>query len=156
MIPPVKGGKHLKSSEEMTLRDPEAMAIYALGIAPLLRWLWRLSKVIREHFPARQVTFADDLNGVGSLGNLRKWWERVIYKNCFKMVWRINKIIRNCKDIATTAYAVFTSGWKHKCSYSMQTINCINKFMFPVAKVINEKLITTLFDGFPILGEFKK
>ena len=72
VIPPVKGGKHLKSSEEMTLRDPEAMAIYALGIAPLLRWLWRLSKVIREHFPARQVTFADDLNGVGPLGNLRK------------------------------------------------------------------------------------
>lgn len=56
----------------MTLRDPEAMAIYALGIAPLLRWLWRLSKVIREHFPARQVTFADDLNGVGPLGSLRK------------------------------------------------------------------------------------
>ena len=154
--PSVKGRKHLKSLEETTLRDLEAMAIYALGTAPLLRWLWRFSKVIRKPFPSRQVAFADDLNGVGSLGNLRKWWERVIYKNCFKMVGRIIKIIRNCKEIATTAYAAFTSECKHKCFYSMRNINCISNFMFPVAKVISEKLITTLFDGFPISREFRK
>ena len=43
------------------------MAIYALGILPLLAWLRNLSKEKTEKFPSRQVAFADDLNGVGSL-----------------------------------------------------------------------------------------
>ena len=51
------------------------MAIYALEIAPLLAWLSRLSKEKTEKFPSRQVAFTDDLNGVGSLENLRKWWD---------------------------------------------------------------------------------
>ena len=28
-----------------------------------------------EKFPSRQVAFVDDLNGVGSLEDLKKWWD---------------------------------------------------------------------------------
>ena len=50
------------------------MAIYSLGITPLLAWLSNLSKEKREKFPSRQVAFADELNGVSLLENLKKWW----------------------------------------------------------------------------------
>ena len=68
----VQGGKSLKSLEGTTQGDPAAMAIYALGIRPLLVWLSNLSKEKTEKFPSRQVVFADDLKGVGSLENLMK------------------------------------------------------------------------------------
>ena len=47
------------------------MAIYALGITPLLAWLSILSKEKTEKFWSRQVLFPDDLNGVDSLENLK-------------------------------------------------------------------------------------
>ena len=28
-----------------------------------------------EKFSSRQVVFADDLNGIGSLENFKKWWD---------------------------------------------------------------------------------
>ena len=58
--------------EGTTQGDPAAMAIYSLGFKPLLVWLSNLSKEKTERFPSRQVAFADDLNGVGSLENLKK------------------------------------------------------------------------------------
>ena len=45
------------------------MAIYALGITPLLAQLNNLSIEKAEKFSSRQVVFADDLNGIGSLEN---------------------------------------------------------------------------------------
>ena len=71
----VQGGKRLKSFEGTTQGDPAATAIYALGITPLLAWLSNLSKQKSEKFPSRQVAFADDLNRVSSLENLKKWWD---------------------------------------------------------------------------------
>ena len=57
----------------MTQRDPTAMAIYTLGITPLLIWLSRLSKEKTEKFLSRQVAFVDYLNGAASLEKLKKW-----------------------------------------------------------------------------------
>ena len=71
----VQGGKRLKSLEGTTQGDPAAMVIYALGITPLLAWLSNLSKEKTEKFPSREVAFAGDLNHVGSLENLKKWWD---------------------------------------------------------------------------------
>ena len=51
------------------------MAIYALGITPLLAQLNYLSIEKAEKFSSRQVVFADDLNGIGSLENFKKWWD---------------------------------------------------------------------------------
>ena len=34
-----------------------------------------MSKEKTEKFPSRQVAFADDLNGLDSLENLKKWWD---------------------------------------------------------------------------------
>ena len=50
------------------------MAIYASGITPLLAWLSILSNKNIEQLPSRQVGFTDDLDGVGLLKNLEKWW----------------------------------------------------------------------------------
>ena len=58
--------------EGTTQGDPAVMAIYALEIVSLLVWLSNLSKEKTEKFPSRQVVFADDLKGVGSLENLMK------------------------------------------------------------------------------------
>ena len=64
--------KCLKFLEGTTRGETAAMAIYSLVFKPLLVWLSNLSKEKTERFPSRQVAFADDLNGVGSLENLKK------------------------------------------------------------------------------------
>ena len=61
----VQGGKRLKSLGGTIQGDTAVMAIYALGIIPLLAWLSNLSKEKTEEFPSRQIAFADDLNGLG-------------------------------------------------------------------------------------------
>ena len=49
------------------------MAIYFLGNTPLLAWLSNSSKGKTEKFPSKQTAFEDDLNGIGSLKNLKRW-----------------------------------------------------------------------------------
>ena len=38
----------------------------------------------------------------------------------------------------------------------METNNCISNFMSPVKKIVKEKLISALFNGFPISEEFRE
>ena len=54
--------------------DPTAIAIYAFGIKPLLAWLSKISNGSNSASASKQVTFADDLNGLGTLESLKKWW----------------------------------------------------------------------------------
>ena len=72
--PFVQRGNRLKSLEGATQGDPAALAIYNLGIVPLVAWLSRWAKEKREKFPSGRVAFVDDLNGVGSLENFKKSW----------------------------------------------------------------------------------
>ena len=67
----VQGGKRWKSLEGTTQGDPAAMAIYGLAITPPLAWWTNLSKEKTEKFPSRQGAFADGLNVVVALENLK-------------------------------------------------------------------------------------
>ncbi len=62
-------GECVSSKEGTTQGDPLAMAMYALGILPLIRKLDHLTK---------QVWFADDATAGGKLNQLRKWWDEII------------------------------------------------------------------------------
>ena len=50
------------------------MAIYALGITALLAWLNKKSNEGNSASSSKQVAFADDLNGIGTVESLKKWW----------------------------------------------------------------------------------
>ena len=50
------------------------MAIYALGITPLLAWLSRKSNEGNSASAFEHIAFADDLNGIGTVESLKKWW----------------------------------------------------------------------------------
>lgn len=67
-------GETLLSQEGVTQGDPLAMAIYAVGIMPLI---WRLQEDSDER---HQVWFADDASANGSLNSLRSWWDKILVK----------------------------------------------------------------------------
>ena len=53
------------------------------------------------------------------------------------------------------AYSAFTSGYKHKFTYFMRTIENIENFMLPLDKAIKHKLIPALFNDFQISKELR-
>ena len=52
------------------------MAIYALGILPLLSTI--KAKTNLEKQPLLQVAFADDITGSGNLNSLRLWCDQIV------------------------------------------------------------------------------
>ena len=69
----VTGGLEILSREGVTQGDPISMALYALGILPLLS----LMKKDCEELNIKHAAYADDISGVGKLKELRKWWDNV-------------------------------------------------------------------------------
>ena len=69
----VLGGTEILSSEGTTQRDPLAMPVYAIGIAPLL-------EILKHNTTLKHVAFADDLGGAGELLEVRRWWDSIV--NC--------------------------------------------------------------------------
>ena len=61
----------LLSREGVTQGDPLAMAIYAVGIMPLV---WKLQDGSENR---HQVWFADDASANGSLNSLKSWWNMI-------------------------------------------------------------------------------
>ena len=51
------------------------------------------------------------------------------------------------------AYSAFTSGYKHKFTFFMRTIENVENFMLRLDKVIKQKLIPALFNDFQISEE---
>ncbi|XP_066914550.1 uncharacterized protein [Clytia hemisphaerica] len=70
----VVGGLEIKSQEGTTQGDPLGMAIYALGVTPMLNIL--LIGIGNNH--NRMVAFADDITAAGSLDALKKWWDHLL------------------------------------------------------------------------------
>ena len=69
----VIGGIELKSNEGTTQGDPIGMAVYAIGITPLLNMLLSTIADIQDQMAA----FADDITSVGKLLSLRQWWTQI-------------------------------------------------------------------------------
>ena len=60
-------GEVIISAEGTTQGDPMAMAMYAIGIMPLIQRL-------RSVNSTKQIWYADDCTGCGSLEDLSDWW----------------------------------------------------------------------------------
>ena len=71
----VVGGIEILSQEGTTQGDPASMYVYGLGLVPLI------SALSAED--VRQSAFADDLAGGGTVDQLRKWWDQIIYLGKF-------------------------------------------------------------------------
>ena len=108
-------GETLLSQEGTTQGDPLAMAMYAIGILPLIYHL--------ENEDVKQTWFADDAIAGGSLTHLRTWWDRVTeagpnygyYPNASK-TWLIVK--EKCLEEATalfegTGISITAEGKRH-------------------------------------------
>lgn len=68
----VTGGKELKSNEGTTQGDPISMGMYAIGLMPLLTTLAYTDRQIH------QIAFADDVTAVGTISQLKQWWNNII------------------------------------------------------------------------------
>ncbi|XP_066916388.1 uncharacterized protein [Clytia hemisphaerica] len=70
----VIGGLEISSQEGTTQGDPLGMAIYALGVTPMLNIL--LFRINNQH--NRMVAFADDITAAGTLEALKQWWDHLL------------------------------------------------------------------------------
>jgi hypothetical protein len=64
--------KSLHPRKEQRKGTPKAMAIYAMGSAPLL------NKLKEDSIGSKQIAYADDLSSGGTIRGLREWWDRVV------------------------------------------------------------------------------
>ncbi|XP_057308551.1 uncharacterized protein LOC130646905 [Hydractinia symbiolongicarpus] len=66
------GGKEIRSEEGTTQGDPLGMAIYAIGLTPLLNLM------ADGIFETTVAAFADDVSAGGKCRNLKVWWDRLM------------------------------------------------------------------------------
>ena len=110
----VVGGEIISSVEGTTQEDPLAMSMYAIGTLPLITSISGFCK---------QVWFADDATGAGSVASVKKWWDAITefgplfgYHANASKTWLITK-----EETATEAQLLFqdtdvritTSGKRH-------------------------------------------
>ena len=94
-------GEVIFSREGTTQGDPLAMPMYAIATIPLI---WRISNSVT------QVWYADDTAALGSVTELRNWWDNLVklgpdfgyFANSTK-TWLVTK--DSCLSSATAAFA---------------------------------------------------
>ena len=114
----------------------------------------------KQIFQGSKITIITEghRNLVSVIGS-RTFKERCIKELVLKWCDELTKLSEIARTQPQTTFAAFTCGYKHKFSYFMrlyQQLNCINNLMTPVEKITKEKFTSALFDGFPILKEFRK
>ena len=72
----VIGGIEIRSNEGTTQGDPVAMAIYAIGITPLI--IMMIELVTTRCDDIKMMAFADDFSAVGELVSLIQWWTTLL------------------------------------------------------------------------------
>ena len=118
----VIGGGEIKSKEGTTQGDPVAMAIYALGITPLLTMLLEIITSLSDH-KTKMAAYADDLSAAGSVKNLKHWWQKLLefgpkfgYHPQASKTWLITKpelISKAEKEFHDTNIKITCTGQKH-------------------------------------------
>ena len=108
------GGGIIQSTEGTTQGDPLAMSMYAIGILPLINRLTQLCK---------QVWFADDAAGAGSVENVKKWWDAIVkegpkfgyHPNALKtwLIVKETKFKEGQCALDGTSVQITTSGKRH-------------------------------------------
>ena len=92
-------GEVILSEEGTTQGDPLAMPMYAVGTLALIR---RLPK------SATQVWYADDASAIGTINNLREWWDELarLGPDCYfpnpSKTWLVTK--EDCHFYAVAAF----------------------------------------------------
>ena len=79
----------------------------------------------------------------------------VFYLNS-KWCRKLTQLSEIAKTQPQDGYGAFTSVYRHVFPFLVRTIKNISNFMSPVEKIVREKLIPALFDGFQISDELRK
>ena len=69
------GGKELLSREGTTQGDPTAMAAYAIGMTPLLMFLFEY--ITSNNNTTKHVAFADDFTVAGKIHEIKDYWDSI-------------------------------------------------------------------------------
>ena len=72
----IVGGTEIESKEWATQGDPVSMAIYGIGVTPLINML---VDILSNEYSANVnvVAYRDDFSAAGNLQHLRRWWSVV-------------------------------------------------------------------------------
>ena len=113
----ISGHGEIASSEGTTQGDPPGMAMYAIGILPLIL------KLKEECQITKQVWFADDTSAAATCCHLRHWWDRLsqegpkygYYPNAAKTYLIVKEeYLSSAKQaFADTDIKITTSGKRH-------------------------------------------
>ena len=71
----IVGGREILSSEGRTQGDPTSMGAYALGIEPLIKFLYEFINL--NEMNAKELIFADDFSIAGSLNSIKDYWSKL-------------------------------------------------------------------------------
>ena len=92
---------------------------------------------------------------LGSVIGSKQFSENYISSLITQWCEEITELSLIAKNHPQAAYSAFTSGYKHKFTFFMRTIENLENFILTLDKVIKQKLIPALFNNFQISEELR-